>query len=163
MKKGFFALLFLVSCVNAFSQKLSFTTCKNCWNPDSLGNHRVVLAFAGSGKYAKAIIPWRRRDRNPQDKRIIIQDAKTKQKILNIKTGILNRESGEIYFEPVSGAGIYYVYYMPYKNEGNSNYPKGIYLSPDTMASQEWLSGLNTGSPLAVVKEIQSIDSLNTF
>ena len=163
MKKGFFALLFFVSCVNAFSQKLSFTTCKNCWNPDSLGNHRVVLAFASSGKYAKAIIPWRRRDRNPQDKRIIIQDAKTKQKILNIKTGILNRESGEIYFEPVSGAGIYYVYYMPHKNEGNSNYPKGIYFSPDTTASQEWLSGLNTGSPLAVVKEIQSIDSFNTF
>ena len=163
MKKGFFVVLFLVSCVNAFSQKMSFTTCKNCWNPDSLGNHRVALGFAGSGKYAKAIIPWRRRDRNPQDKRIIIQDAKTKQKILNIKTGILNRESGEIYFEPVSGAGIYYVYYMPYKNEGNSNYPKGIYLIPDTTASQEWLSGLNTGSPLAVVKEIQSIDSFNTF
>ncbi len=163
MKKGFFGVIFLITCVNVFSQELSYTTCKNCWNPDSLGNQRVVLKFASSGKYAKAIIPWRRRDRNPQAKRIIIQDAKTKQKIVNIKTGILNRESGEIYFEPVSGAGIYYVYYMPYKNEGNSNYPKGIYLTPDTTASQEWLSGLNTTSPLAVVKEIQSIDSFNTF
>ncbi len=52
---------------------------------------------------------------------------------------------------------------MPCKNQGSSNYPKGIYLSPGTTASQEWLSGLNTGSPLAVVKEIQSIDPFNTF
>ncbi|MDQ6901950.1 MAG: DUF6067 family protein, partial [Bacteroidota bacterium] len=163
MKKGFLFVLFLVTCANVFSQELPHSICKNCWNPDSLGNHRVAIRVTSSGKYAKALIPWRRRDRNPGDKRIIIEDAETKQKLLNVKTGTLNRESGEIYFEPSSGAGIYYVYYMPCKNEGSSNYPKGIYLSPGTTASQEWLSGLNTGSPLAVVKEIQSIDPFNTF
>ena len=76
------------------------------------------------------IIPWRRRDNNPEDKRIIIQDGQTKGKITNVKTGVINRETGEIVFEPTSGKGTYYVYYMLSKNEGRSNYPKGTYLKP---------------------------------
>jgi len=165
MKKGLLGFTFLFLCSTVFSQELSFTNCTSCWNPDSLGNHRVVLQFYNTGKYAKAIIPWRRRDENPQDKRIIIEDAKTQQRILNVKSGTLNREFGEIYFEPVSGPGIYYVYYMPYKNEGRSNYPKGVYLKPDITASFNWLDELKEGNtiPLATVKEMQSIDSFNTF
>ncbi len=165
MKKVLAACVFLAIVPTAFSQELNFTNCTNCWNPDSLGNHRVILVFTNSGKYAKAIIPWRRRDEDPQYKRIIIEDAKTGQRILNVKAATLNREYGEIYFEPVSGTGMYYVYYMPYKNEGRSNYPRGIYLKPDTTASADWFNGLNSNSniPLAAVKEIQSVDSFNTF
>jgi hypothetical protein len=165
MKKVLSAFVSFCIVSTAFPQELKFTNCTNCWNPDSLGNHRVVLVFNRPGKYAKAIIPWRRRDENPENKRIIIEDAKTKQKILNVKTGTLNRETGEIYFEPISGSGTYYVYYMPYKNEGRSNYPKGVYLKPETTASDEWINGLTDDSsiPLASVKEIQSIDSFNTF
>ena len=165
MKKVFLAIVFLLACINLFSQEVPYTNCTNCWNADSLGNHRIVLNFNGEGKYTKAVIPWRRRDNDPQNKRIIIEDAKTKQKILNIKAATLNREYGEIYFEPASGSGIYFVYYMPYKNEGRSNYPKGVYLKPDTTASVEWLNALNsTGNiPLAEVKEFQSIDAFNTF
>jgi hypothetical protein len=165
MKKLLAAFIFLFILSLAFSQELNFTNCNNCWNPDSLGNHRAVLVFTNSGRYAKAMIPWRRRDENPQDKRIIIEDAKTQQRILNVKAGNINREYGEIYFEPVSGSDTYYLYYMPYKNEGRSNYPKGIYLKPDTTASAEWLNGFkaNNNIPLATVKEIQSIDSFNTF
>ncbi len=165
MKKIFATCIFPFMLMTAFAQELNFTNCTNCWNPDSLGNHRVVLQFDNNGKYAKAIIPWRRRDHNPEQKRIIIEDAKTQQKILNIKASTLNREYGEIYFEPTSGSGEYYVYYMPYKNEGRSNYPKGVYLKPEQTASDDWLNGLNINSniPLATVWEIQSIDSFNTF
>ncbi|HWH62818.1 MAG TPA: glycoside hydrolase domain-containing protein, partial [Ginsengibacter sp.] len=165
MKKVLAACVFFAIVQTAFSQELNFTNCTNCWNPDSLGNHRVVLEFGTRSKYAKAFIAWRRRDEDPQDKRIIIEDAKTGQRILNVKTATLNREYGEIYFEPVSGTGTYYVYYMPYKNEGRSNYPRGIYLRPDTTASAVWLRGLNTNGsiPSASVKEMQSIDSFNTF
>ncbi len=94
-----------------------------------------------------------------------MEDAKTTKRILNVKSGNLNRESAEIYFQPMSGSGTYYVYYMPYKNEGRSNYPKGTYLKPDTTVSAEWLNGLNANIhiPLATVKEMQSIDSFNSF
>ncbi|MEO8568971.1 MAG: glycoside hydrolase domain-containing protein [Ginsengibacter sp.] len=165
MKKGLPAVIFLLSSITVFSQKIPYTNCNNCWNADSLGNHRVVLESNDTGKIAKAIIRWRRRDNNPQDKRIIIEDAKTQQKVLNVKTAVLNREYGEIYFEPVSGRGTYYIYYMPYKNEGRSNYPQGVYLKPENTSSEEWLASTinNKNIPAAHVKEIQSIDSFNTF
>jgi hypothetical protein len=78
---------------------------------------------------------------------------------------MLNRELGEVYFEPLSGTGDYYVYYMPYKNEGRSNYPKGVYLKTENTASAEWLNMLKSVKkmPTASVKEIQSINSFNSF
>jgi hypothetical protein len=165
MKRVLFVLVLLLSGITAFSQGIPYTNCTNCWLPDSLGNHRVVLVFNGTGKTAKAIIPWRRRDFDPQNKRIIIQDAATSQKVNNVKTGTINREYGEIYFEPISGKGTYYVYYMPYKNEGRSNYPRGVYLKPEATASTDWLNTLSSTNnvPLAQVKEFQSIDAFNTF
>ena len=163
MKKYFFAIIFLFAGFAAYAQKIAYTNCKSCWAADSLGNHRVVLTFNGAGKAAKAIIPWRRRDMDPQDKRIIIQDAKTGQKITNVKVGTINRESGELIFEPTSGKGIYYVYYMPYKNEGRSNYPQGVYLKPENTASAAWLGGLSKNIPQASVKAFQSIDAFNSF
>ena len=163
MKKQLLAFAFLLPCFAAFAQKIPYTNCKNCWTEDSLGNHRVVLTFNGTGKAAKVIIPWRRRDTEPENKRIIIQDAQTKQKITNVKLGTINRETGELVFEPTSGKGTYFVYYMPYKNEGRSNYPKGIYLKPENTASATWLNGLGSNIPLASVKEFQSIDTFNSF
>nr|WP_295671664.1 glycoside hydrolase domain-containing protein [uncultured Mucilaginibacter sp.] len=165
MKIKLLTFLFLLTGFAAYSQQVPYTNCPNCWLPDSLGNHRVVLEFNGTGKIAKAIIKWRRRDNDPQNKRIIVEDGTTHQKIINIKTGTLNREYGEIYFEPVSGKGIYYVYYMPYKNEGRSNYPKGVYLKPENTAAADWLKMADAGNdlPSAAVKEFQSIDAFNSF
>src|ERR1700744_4741826 len=165
MKKIFFAVILFFAGINVYAQNIPYTNCTKCWVPDSLGNHRVVLTFNGSGKVAKAIILWRRRDSNPENKRIIIQDAKTLQKVTNVKIDVINREKGEIYFEPTSGKGTYYVYYLAYKNEGRSNYPRGVYLKPENTASAAWLSKANSAknAPLATVKEFQSIDAVNTF
>ncbi|MBS1729540.1 MAG: hypothetical protein JSS67_02055 [Bacteroidetes bacterium] len=146
------------------AQKIPYTNCDSCWNPDSLGNHRAVLIFNGSRNIAKATIEWRRRDENPQDKRIIVEDALTHLKVTNVKTGVINRISGEIYFEPVSGKGTYYVYYLPYKNEGSPNYPKGTYLKPENTASTEWLNSFtNINIPEAKVTAFQSINAFNSF
>ncbi|MEP6927484.1 MAG: glycoside hydrolase domain-containing protein [Ginsengibacter sp.] len=160
----FFAFIFF-SLASSAQNEINYGSGNNSWNPDSLGNHRAVVEFNGTGKIAKAIIPWRRRDEDPQNKRIIVEDAKTQQKILNVKSATLNREYGEIYFDPASGKGTYYVYYMPYKNEGRSNYPKGVYLKPENTASEEWLSSIdaNKNIPLAEIKEIQSINEFNSF
>ena len=165
MKNNLLTLLFLFSTLSVAAQKIPYTNCTNCWNADSLGNHRVKIEVTGNEKVVKAIIPWRRRDNNPEMKRIILQDGATNNKIANIKTGILNREHAEIYFEPTSGKGDYYLYYMPFKNTGSANYPNSVYLSPEKTASPEWLNSfeeknINGG---AFIKEFQSIDSFNTF
>ncbi|MEO9020645.1 MAG: glycoside hydrolase domain-containing protein [Ginsengibacter sp.] len=164
MKKKLFVFILIFCGATAYSQNISYTNCPGCWNPDSLGNHRVVVEYDGTAKVAKATIIWRRRDEHPELKRIIVEDAATHQKVMNVKTGEINRVFGNVYFEPVSGKGTYYVYYMPYKNEGRSNYPKGVYLSPENTASAEWMGMFqDKNMAAATVKEIQSINSFNTF
>jgi hypothetical protein len=115
-------------------------------------------------------------------KRIIVQDSATGKIILNKTTGAISRESGEIFFEPVSGKGLYYIYYMPYRNEGRSNYPRGVYWKPDTTATEDWLAtaktlmdqpGYGSGNKAAKSSNAgaltckplveQSIDAFNSF
>jgi hypothetical protein len=165
MKKIKWLVVFLLTGFSAFSQNIPRTNCNDCWNPDSLGNHRAVVAFNGEGKIAKVIIRWRRRDDDPDEKRIIVEDAKTHQKVLNVKTYVLDRESGEIAFEPVSGKGMYYVYYMSFKNAGSANYPKSIYLKPENTASENWLDLVKEAKniPSTKVTEFQSINAFNSF
>ncbi len=111
MKKQFFAVIFLLAGFTASAQKIPYTNCEKCWLPDSLGNHRVVLTFKGSSaNIAVATIPWRRRDDNPQNKRVILVDAATNKKITNVVVDDVTRESGRITFQPTSGKGTYYVY-----------------------------------------------------
>jgi hypothetical protein len=118
--------------------QLSYTSCPGCWNPDSLGNHRAVVRYNGTGAVAHVVVPWRRRDSDPGGKRVIVQDSATGARVLNV-IGAVTRESGEFFFQPVSGAGNYYIYYLPYHNEGRSNYPKGVYWRSDTTADAKWV------------------------
>ena len=146
------------------AQEIKHSSCPGCWNADSLGNHRAVVRFDGPGKIARVLIPWRRRDLHPETKRLILQDTRTGQLILNKTTGVISRESGEILFEPPSGKGLYYIYYLPYRNEGRSNYPKGVYDKADTTASAKWLATVAARPPInCTVTDLQSIDSFNSF
>ena len=61
------------------AQQIKYTDGKDSWNPDILGNHRAVLVFSGKGDVAKTTIEWRRRDQNPELKKIIVQDATGKE------------------------------------------------------------------------------------
>jgi len=153
------ALVFFV--ILAFStraQETPYGSCPNCWNPDSLGNHRAVVRFDGPGSIGRVYVSWRLPFTDPLDHRIIVQDAATNARVKSF-TGLLNRERGEIYFEATSGKGLYYIYYLPYKNEGRSNYPKGAYQKPDTVTFPVHGSlKLN-----CTVTAFQSIDSFNTF
>ncbi|MDO6430673.1 DUF6067 family protein [Flavitalea sp. BT771] len=168
MQKLLLSSILLIAFQLLRAQELHYSNCPGCWNADSLGNHRVVVKYEGAaGAIAKAHIPWRRRDARPESKRIIIQDAVTGMPVLNKTVGPINREYGEIFFQPMSGPGTYYIYYMPYHNEGRSNYPQGIYLKPDTTASKEWLSRVSAAvkgaTPNCTIMEMQSIDAFNSF
>ena len=146
------------------AQSIPYTSCPGCWNPDTLGNHRVAVRWNGPGAVAHVYIPWRLRIPDPAAHRIIVQDATTGARIRNATTGTITRESADIFFKPASGKGLYYIYYLPYKNEGHSNYPKGVYWRPDTTASPQWLATLKRFTPFnCSVTAFQSIDSFNTF
>ncbi len=156
-------LLFGSLALAVSAQNLNYTACPGCWNPDSLGNHRVVVHFDGPGSVVHVFIPWRRRDPDPAGHRIIVQDGRTGDRIKDVTVLSLTRESGELAFKAESGKGIYYIYYLPYRNEGKSNYPKGYYWRPDTTASAEWGKVAVPIHTNGMVASFQSIDSFNTF
>jgi len=157
MKFRLFLLITVFFQLSVNAQVLKYTNGNNSWNPDSLGNHRVVVTFKGTGKVAHVKIDWRRRDEHPELKKIIIQDATGKAvSILGVEN--FSRESADIYFEATS-KGKYFIYYVPYKNEGRSNYPKGVYLKADSYTlGKADKTAINT-----TVLEIQSIDAFNSF
>lgn len=156
-------IMCLITISIPLTAQIKYSDGNDSWNPNQLGNHRAVIAFSGSGNVAKTTIEWRRRDTNPELKKIIVQDASGKD-IQNIKTENINRENGTIFFEPISGKGTYYVYYMPYVDEGTANYPKGIYQKPENKADAKWLSNIKANlKDNAAVTEIQSINAFNSF
>lgn len=161
----YFTVLFMlqISCI-ASAQQVTYTDGKQGWDEDSLGNHRAIVQFTGNNGPARVVIPWRRADSIPSGKRIIVQDAKTGQKVTNVKLLMANNEKGDLLFEPTSGKGDYYIYYLPYKNEGRANYPRGVYLQPENTASTTWLQSLPPSPGInTTTKTIQSIDAENSF
>lgn len=143
------------------------------WDADKYGNHRAVLHVDAEAEAVAAHIEWRRRDKNPELKNIIIVDGTTGERISNIIRAEINREYGDIVFQPSTAPGDYYVYYMPYVQEGR-NYPKVTYPEPDITVNPDWLKANRLDDaaalserfktlPEAGLKEIQSIDEFNSF
>ncbi len=157
----FIFLLVAGSAINA--QSLRFSSSNNNWNADSLGDFRAIVRVKNNVDIVRTYIEWRRRDKHPETKRIIVVDSNTNQKVNNVYADNLIREHGEVYFQPISGPGTYFIYYMPYKNEGSSNYPKGIYLSPEQTASPDWLKKVSDTLSVTYSYEIQSINSFNSM
>ena len=169
-KSRFFLILLPLLSIVSHAQEIPYTSCLHCWNPDSLGNHRAVVHYepgaanhppAGPSPVAHVLIPWRLPVTDPFNHRIIVQDAKTGA-LITSTTRSLSRESGNILFNPISGKGTYYVYYLPYRNEGRSNYPKGVYLTASPREEDDTVIG-NVEPVNCTITAFQSIDTFNTF
>ena len=133
------------------------------WNPDSLGNQRVVLRVDVAAPAARAILFWRRRDQAPEMKRVIVTDANG-QRVTNVVSLTMRRDMGDIVFEPASGSGTYYIYYMPYAGSVRSNYPRITYPAPDSTATPAWAAQARSGAssaPRATVMAFEAVDSLS--
>ncbi|MGB4973173.1 MAG: glycoside hydrolase domain-containing protein [Cyclobacteriaceae bacterium] len=144
-----------------FSQEIDFSVCENCWDPDSLGNHRAVVEVTKKSDVAKVTIPWRRRDLKPEDKNILVYSEHGKQ-IVNVSRGSINRELGEVFFEPSEGIGKYYIYYLKQSTVGRSNYPTVNYPPFKSAATPNWLGKLKSARTAEAIS-IQAIDELNSF
>ena len=92
---------------------------------------------------------------------MIVVDAATGKEISNVLLMEINREFGDIAFQPVSGPGTYYVYYLPYVMGGRENYPEVTYPGPKKQASAEWLARVKPGELAAA--EFAGLESVNAF
>jgi len=123
---------------NFSAEKLSYGIAESPWL-ESLGNYRVLLSVVDKVDAVWAHIPWRRRDKSPEDKKIIIIDSTTGKEIENFVRIDINREFGDIVFQPKTVPGKYELYYMPYNVTGTWS-PSVEYLSPELKAESDWLT-----------------------
>jgi len=152
-----------------FLEEIPYST--GDWDREKYGNHRAVCEVKEKADAVYLNIPWRRRDFNPEKKEVIISHRATGQRVMNVFRGRINREFGEIVFEPVSGPGLYDVYYLVNHMKGRSNYPTVIYPKPEKTASPDWIKRHDLKKenlslrefPQAKILEIQSIDDFNSF
>lgn len=139
---------------------------------ESLGSHRARIVVSSVANAVWAHIPWRRRDSDADQKATLVVDAKTGKQIDNVLRVDINREYGDIVFQPTSGPGEYFVYNMPYTytfHEGGGNYSL-TYTKPKDTADPAWLqkNGLSSQLdlsklPRAEVPEIQARTEFDRF
>lgn len=81
--------------------------------PENMGNHRARVNVHSKADAVRVHIPWRRHDAAPQDRNIVVVESSTGKQITNLARVDINREYGDIVFQP-SGPGEYDIYYMLY-------------------------------------------------
>ena len=167
-------LLFTLFCLFAYSslQAQAVPTDElygvGIWNADSLGNHRVIVSVDKPADAVLATIDWRRRDLNPEAKNLIVVDA-TGERITNVCRFTIDREQGEVVFQPQTVPGEYYIYYLKNVMSGSPYYPTVNYPAFENTASADWvkknkLSGKKAPAlPAAKVVQFQAINELNSF
>ena len=144
------------------------------WNPDSFGNHRVVVTVDRPAPAVRVHIAWRRRDRRAGARRILVYPASRPERIGNVRVITATQLAGDIAFEPTAGPGAYLVYYMPYEGTVRSNYPRITYPAQDSTATDVWLKANQLGDsmvpsgawrslPEAAVTRFEDADSMDVF
>ena len=144
------------------------------WDAASFGNHRAVVKVDKNTDAVWVRIPWRRRDSGPEKKEFLVVDGATGAVLKNVHRLAVNREFGDIIFQPQTAPGEYFVYYLPFEAKGRSNYPTVVYREPANAADPAWLArnGLDPDRragfkpesfPKARMMDLQSVDDFNSF
>ncbi len=116
---------------------IPFVVADSTWAIDQRGNHRAVVSVADPSVGAVvARLPWRRPDLRPEIKRVLVTDAEDNE-IKDVTVTELTSERGEVIFNPSSGKGQYFIYYLPFKWQTWFNNVSD-YLPPEYEAGKEW-------------------------
>ncbi|TAM99071.1 MAG: hypothetical protein EPN39_07515, partial [Chitinophagaceae bacterium] len=139
------------------------------WDKMQLGTQRAVIRVNNNAPAVWVRVPWRRVDDHEEDA-VRLVDAATGKLVTNIYRLAANREYGDFVFQPVSGKGIYYLYYLPFKQTGSWYFPNTIYLKAKKTYSQAWAdaNGITTATgaptwPQASVVCFEAVDDFNRF
>ncbi len=168
------SVFILFTCITGASAEgvLRYDTAS--WTDRSLGNHRVVIRVDAKAGAVRVHIPWRRRDRQPERKQLVLIDATSNTRIKNLFVLTCNREFVDLAFEPATAPGAYHLYFLPTKTEGKRYYPKVTYPERADTADAGWRSrrgfdkpatARNAWSrlPAARATAIEAIDPFHSF
>lgn len=140
---------------------------ENAWDMDQHGNHRAVVKVRSSDEAVIVNLPWRRPDLRIDTKKVKVTDAKDNE-VKDVAVLSMDSDNGKVAFRPASGAGIYYIYYLPCvyrKGYGDARYgdPWNDYLPPVYDADQAWLSKVKANSASLPSAKLIAFESLSRF
>lgn len=161
-------MLFVLSVSPLFAQEISYDGTGN-WNEKELGNHRAVIRVLEDADAVFVHVPWRRED-DPEKKNVIITDAASGKQVENLFRVSANREFGDFIFQPATGKGVYYLYYLPHKTTGSWYFPNTIYPDYVDQSNPGWkqsnkitLAAKSDAFPAARVLRFESVNNFNSF
>ena len=140
------------------------------WDATTLGNHRIVIQVSDTlsvdGKAVVRVhIPWRRRDKHPELVDTVVTDA-FGHRVTNVFRKDIQREFGDLAFEPKSGNGTYFLYHMPHVTEG-TYYPKVHYTATSNTTDPDWQKTVQslawTDIPQAKAERFESVSALDAY
>ena len=132
------------------AQSVRYEVVEKKWDA-SLGTHRAVVKVAQPAEAVRVHLEWRRRDSQPEAKAVVVVDAATGQRVTNAVALDVSAEAGDLVFQPVSGAGEYFAYFLP-GNPGGGSFPAAKYLPPQDTAAAEWMAKLAGAGAATVVR-----------
>ncbi|MEQ4565327.1 glycoside hydrolase domain-containing protein [Paenarthrobacter sp. CAP02] len=122
------------------------------WDKLLYGNHRFVIEVGAThthtegaeaaGRAHRVVLPWRRQDPEPATVEVVVVSARSGGRVRNLTVEQATRESGTLVFEAIDGAGIYFVYYLPYAMLGKPHYPQAQYLPRRPTADPAWAAAV---------------------
>ena len=125
----------------AHAKEIPYAVPKVPWE-EGLGHHRAVVRVDQKAGAVRANLPWRRSDRDPDKKLIIVVDAATGMQVTNVFRVSVERESAVLVFEPRTVPGEYFIYYLPYTPQPGWGSYRRDYLAPRDTADPVWREGL---------------------
>ncbi|WP_176014962.1 glycoside hydrolase domain-containing protein [Victivallis sp. Marseille-Q1083] len=135
------------------------------WPESGFGNHRAKLEVdddAAQAAVVEADIQWRRRDADAADKALLLY-AEDGTAVTDLLTLACSDERGVIRFRPAAGAGIYYLYYLPYTRLGLCASEE--YYPPRDTARPHWkqIAAAASNPPQARLLALQARHEFNNF
>lgn len=132
------------------------------WEADSLGNQRAVIKVNKKTELATVAIGWRNRNVNPEQL-VYVVDSTTNKMVDGVDRHYMGPEKGIVSFDPVSGPGTYYMYYLPYHLGGRSNsYPDAEYKMAQPTESVADKDIKLSKSKEATLVRFEAVDTFNT-
>jgi len=133
----------------------------------SWGNHRAVVVLDSVvGEAVMVTIPWRRHDRDPAAKSVVVVDAASGEVVDNALAVRVENVSGDVVFQPNPQSMTYYVYYMPWESTGGY-YPRVAYPPTASNADKAWerrvRAELSSDLPRGRTTHIQSVNEFHSF
>ncbi len=126
---------------------------------EAYGNHRAILEIDNPAEAIELDLLWRRHDKNPQERRMLIVNAETGDTIQNIFRKIINNEKCNLIFGPVKSPGIYHFYYLPYSVQLNYGFYYKGYFIPEDEPDSDWIKSNKLNDP----KHLQTLPQASCF